>query len=66
MNIIKWYAVIGLGFFLCQYPEIIQIITHDNPFYFGADSAFTQWRGFGSCHLYKQVRIIYVIRTFYL
>ena len=41
MNIIKRYVVIELGFFLCQYPEIIQIITRDNPFYFGADIVFS-------------------------
>ena len=41
MNIIKRYVVIELGFFLCRYLEIIQIITRDNPFYFGSDSVFS-------------------------
>ena len=58
MNIIKRYVVIEHGFFLCQYPEIIQIITRDNPFYFGADIVFAvMWFWFLS---YMQFGIIYV------
>ena len=58
MNIIKRYVVIELGFFLCQYPEIIQIITHDNPFYFGADIMFAvMWFWFLSYAIWSNLCI---------
>ena len=58
MDIIKRYIVIELGFFLCHYPEIIQIITRDNPFYFGADIVFAvMWFGFLSYAIRNNLRI---------
>ena len=58
MNIIKRYVVIEFGFFLCQYPEIIQIITRDNPFHFGADIVFAvMWFWFPSYAIWNNLRI---------
>ena len=64
MNIIKIYVVIELGFFLCKYPEIIQIITRDNPFYFGADIVFAvMWFWFLSYAIWNNLRsCIFILR----